>query len=474
MKLVEIRSKRVLIEDRGVLAPGRVVYDQDSGLIVGVQADGWPGSWTSEGVPSAEAIKEKRDFGDAVIFPGLVDSHVHVNDPGRTEWEGYNTATRAAASGGVTTLADMPLNSIPSTVSMESLGVKVKTLGERELFCDVALLGGVVPGNLGEIEKMVVDGGCVGFKCFLLDSGVDEFKPVTGEEAGEAMKVLAPLNVPLMFHAELIEPIEDASKKIEGAPSNKYETFLQSRPGAAEEGALELVVRLCKETGCGGHIVHLSAASALPTLRAAHEAGVPLTAETCFHYLHFDAESIPDGSTLHKCCPPIREAMNRDQLWDALLAGQVCQVVSDHSPSTAELKILDKGDFMKAWGGISSLGLGLSITWTAAKVRGVVMTRLAEWLCAAPARLLGIEDFKGHLAPGYCADIVVWNPDEQWTVEASATHVKNKVTPYHGAGLQGKVQATILRGDYTFDSSKGGFVEARGKQVRRTAYPAKQ
>jgi allantoinase len=381
---------------------------------------------------------------ESIVMPGLVDTHVHINSPGRTEWEGFQTATRAAAAGGVTTLIDMPLNSIPPTTTLAGFKSKLEH-AQNDCFVDVGFWGGVVPGNTGELAKMFT-AGVVGFKCFLVPSGVDEFPHVTEEHLRDAMPELTRLGALLIVHAELPGSIKDADVSAAG-----YQAFLDSRPRAAENEAVELMIRLSREFDTRVHIVHLSSAEAIPLLRSAQEAGVKITAETCPHYLHFAAEEIPDGATEFKCCPPIRERENREELWQGLANGTIDLIVSDHSPCPGNMKLRESGDFMKAWGGIASLQLRLPVVWTEARRRGFSLPQVTKWLCANPARQVSLESSKGAIAVGHDADIVIWNPDEPLKVEANALQHRNKITPYEGEELKGVVQKTFLRGRKIYD-----------------------
>src|SRR5213080_5101114 len=365
-----------------------------------------------EDVPSGCELIEAAP--ESFVMPGLVDTHVHVNEPGRTDWEGFETATRAAAAGGVTTIVDMPLNSIPATTTLNGLKAKLAA-AEGKLHVDTAFWGGVVPGNTSELEKLW-DAGVVGFKCFLIHSGVDEFPNVTKNDLREAMPVLARLGAPLVVHAEVPGPVEAFCRSSSGEPSSSYQTFLRSRPRAAENEAVALMIRLARETGCRIHIVHHSSADALPLLRNAKQFGLPLTVETCPHYLHFAAEDIPDGATEFKCCPPIRERENRESLWEALRDGTIDFVVSDHSQCPPHMKLREQGDFMKAWGGISSLQLRLPIMWTEASARGFTIEDLSRCLCSGPAQQVGLN-LKGMIKDGNDADFVIWNPDKEFIVE---------------------------------------------------------
>ncbi|HJU92547.1 MAG TPA: allantoinase AllB [Pyrinomonadaceae bacterium] len=386
---------------------------------------------------------------DSVIMPGLVDTHVHVNSPGRTEWEGFQTATSAAAAGGVTTLIDMPLNSIPATTTLAGFNTKLDT-ARNNCFIDVGFWGGVVPGNTAELARMF-GAGVVGFKCFLVRSGVDEFPHVTEDDLREAMPELTRLGALLIVHAELPGPIKTLD-----VAADSYRTFLDSRPRAAENEAIELMIRLSREFDTRVHIVHLSSGDAVPLLRKAQAEGVKITAETCPHYLHFTAEEIVDGATEFKCCPPIRERDNREQLWEGLAEETIDFIVSDHSPCPGEMKLRESGDFMKAWGGIASLQLRLPVIWTEARRRGFSLRDLTKWLCASPAAQVSLQSQKGAIAVGNDADIVIWDPDQEFIVDAHALHHRHKITPYEGEALSGVVQKTFLRGRKVYD---GGHVE---------------
>ena len=462
-----IRGRRVVTEDRVGPASVHITRGYISSISV------------LEDVPSNSEIIEAGE--DSIVMAGLVDTHVHVNEPGRTEWEGFETATRAAAAGGVTTIVDMPLNSIPATTTVDGLREKLEA-ARGKLYVDVGFWGGVVPGNTSELAKLW-DAGVVGFKCFLIHSGVDEFPNVTETDLREAMPELARLGAVLIVHAELPGPVEAANSlavtpfrlgTCPGAESGQvrnlnasYTTFLRSRPRAAENQAVSLMIRLSRETGCRVHIVHHSSSDALKMLRAAKASGAQITVETCPHYLHFAAEEIRDGATEFKCCPPIRERENREQLWDALRDGTIDMVVSDHSPCPPEMKLREQGDFMKAWGGISSLQLRLPVMWTEANERGLTVNQLAEWLCGAPARQVGLAQRKGSIRVGSDADIVIWNPNREFTVEPEIIHHRHKLTPYAGEVLRGVVEKTFLRGQIVYDD--GEFVGPKGSLLLRTS-----
>ena len=391
---------------------------------------------------------------DAIVMPGLVDTHVHVNSPGRTEWEGFLTATSAAAAGGVTTMIDMPLNSIPPTTTLSGFKIKLDT-AKTDCVVDVGFWGGLVPGNTAELARMFA-AGVVGFKCFLTPSGVDEFAHVDENDLRLAMPELTRLGAMLIVHAELPGPMKSTA-------GTDYESFLESRPRAAENEAIKLMIALGREFGTRVHIVHLSSSDAIPLLRAAQAAAVKITAETCPHYLHFAAETIPQGATEFKCCPPIREEENREKLWRGLAEGTIEMIVSDHSPCPASMKARDTGDFMTAWGGISSLQLRLPVTWTEVRRRGFSLRQLTDWLCANPARQVSLEHRKGAIAAGCDADIVIWNAARSFPVSAGELYHRHKLTPYNGESLTGVVEKTFLRGKKIYDESHKDFQKERNQ-----------
>lgn len=410
------------------------------GMIRGVDA----------GTPSSISARHV-DLGELVLMPGIVDTHVHVNEPGRTEWEGFETAGRAAAAGGVTMIVDMPLNSSPVTTTTDALEAKVRS-AEGKCLVDYGFWGGVVPGNADALPRLL-EAGVLGFKCFLVDSGIDEFPPVDEYDLRSAMAVLSELGCVLLVHAEAPAPIEAAARELTGDPRS-YATFLGSRPPEAELQAIDLVIGLSGETGCALHIVHLSTADALPRIREARRGGLRLTAETCPHYLALTADEIPDGATVFKCTPPIRDDVNREGLWRGLAQGDIDLVASDHSPCPPGLKCLDSGDFLAAWGGIASLQLGLSVTWTEAERRGSDVRDVAAWMCEGPARLAGIAERKGRIAPGYDADLVVWDPEATYQVSGADLEHRHSLTPYEGRTLRGRVHRTYVRGTCVFDGGE--------------------
>jgi allantoinase len=450
-----IRSKRVLLPES--IAPASIHIS--NGVITSIES--------FETVPRGCELIETSD--ESLVMAGLVDTHVHINEPGRTEWEGFSSATRAAAAGGVTTLIDMPLNSIPPTTTLA--GFKAKLAAARgQCYVDVGFWGGVVPGNSGELAALLA-AGVVGFKCFLIHSGVDEFPNVTEDDLRESLPELTRLGALLIVHAEVPGPISRTG--IPACPSpTKYATFLASRPRAAEDEAVALMIKLCREFGTRVHIVHHSSADSLPMLREAKIAGLPITAETCPHYLTFAAEEISDGATEFKCCPPIREHENREQLWSALGSGTIDMIVSDHSPCPPEMKLRERGDFLCAWGGISSLQLRLPVVWTEASRRGHSLEDVGRWLCSAPAKLVGLEGRKGLIGIGHDADLVIWNPAKRFRVAGDALHHRHKLTPYQGRVLDGVVEKTFLRGWKIYDGDEF-IVEPRGLLlgVRAVARP---
>ncbi|MFF5989023.1 allantoinase AllB [Prauserella flavalba] len=394
---------------------------------------------------------------DEVLLPGLVDSHVHVNDPGRSEWEGFESATRAAAAGGVTTIVDMPLNSLPPTVDVAALEVKRKTALGR-VHVDVGFWGGAIPGNAAELRPLH-DAGVFGFKSFLLHSGVDEFPPLDAEGLEEAMRILREFDGLLIVHAEDADTIDRAPHP----HGPRYSGFLASRPPEAEHAAIARVIELARRTGASAHILHLASASALPLIAEAKRDGVAVTAETCPHYLSFTAEEIGDGATQFKCCPPIREAANRELLWQGLADGVLDCVVSDHSPCTPELKRFDSGDFGEAWGGIAGLQVGLPAVWTGARQRGFALDDVVRWMAHGPAAQAGLPH-KGHLAPGYDADFCVFAPDEAFVVDAAKLRHRNAVSAYHDRPLAGVVRSTWLRGIQVTGQSPHGRLLTRGER----------
>ena len=445
-----IRSTRVVLAD-GVRAASIHV---ENGVIARIDDD--------------RSNRDLFDAGDLVILPGLVDTHVHVNEPGRTEWEGFDTATRAAAAGGVTTIVDMPLNSVPATTTVAALDEK-RSAARGRCHVNVAFWGGVVPGNASQLEPLV-DAGVRGFKCFLVPSGVDEFQHVGEPELREAMPVLAGRGVPLLVHAESPETILPPTR-------STYEAYLASRPPEAEVEAIRMIIRLAREFGTRTHIVHVACAEAVEEISRAKLDRVPITAETCPHYLMFASEEIAEGATEFKCAPPIRHSHHREALWSGLHSGALDLVATDHSPAPPALKC--RGDFVRAWGGIASLEMSLAAVWTrsaeslalhhtevalhdtavalhdtaVARAFQASVCKITGWMCAAPSALAGLSR-KGRIAAGCDADLLVFDPDAEWIVDPARLQQRHKLTPYAGRRLRGAVRTTFLRGVRVWDDGR--------------------
>jgi allantoinase len=459
-----VRGRRVLTPD-GIrpasvwIRGGEIIlvgpYEASAGLTNPGNASN-PDSPSGTGGPasSVSSASTVELAADEVLLPGLVDTHVHVNEPGRTSWEGFASATRAAAAGGITTIIDMPLNSIPPTTDLAALNAKRQS-AQGQIHVDAGFWGGAVPGNDGQLEALDA-AGVFGFKCFLADSGVPEFAPLDGIGLERAMRRVASFKGVLIVHAEDAAAIEHAPRP-EGM---RYAAFLRSRPDVTETAAVALVVRLARETGARVHILHLSSAEALGMIAAARRDGLPLTVETCPHYLAFAAEEVPDGATEFKCCPPIRGRANRERLWAALGDGVIDCVVSDHSPCPPELKLPELGQFAGAWGGISSVQLALPVVWTQARARGYQLTDVARWMASGPARVAGVAR-KGRIAPGCDADLVVFAPDENFVVDPADLYHRHRLTPYAGQSLSGVVRRTWLRGVPVSGDAPGGRLLAR-------------
>jgi allantoinase len=423
-----------------------------------------------DAVPAGLAL---RDFGDLVLLPGLVDSHVHINDPGR-DWEGFSSATQAAASGGITTLVDMPLNCVPETTTVQDLEAK-RAAAQGQTWVDWAAWGGVVPGNADSLLPLA-HAGVLGFKCFLIHSGIDGFQAVNESDLRVALAKLKGTGLPLLAHAEVAGPVNAATESLNASSADwrKYSTYLASRPDTAELDAIALLIRLAEEFQTPIHIVHLATAQALPLIAYARERGVPITVETCVQYLWFFAEGIPDGATEFKCAPPIRNRANCEALWDALESGLIDMVATDHSPCPPAMKRRDEGLWNQAWGGIASLGLALPVIWTALNSRGCNVNeraeRVAAWMASGPARLAGLNGRKGALIPGADADFAVFDPLIAWTVTPKHLHFRHKLSPYLGAELHGRVEETWLRGEQIFNTngkSARFIVSPRGKELTR-------
>jgi allantoinase len=403
------------------------------------------------------------DFGDRALLPGLVDTHVHINEPGRTEWEGFATATRAAAAGGYTTLVDMPLNCLPETTTVAALELKRAAAAGR-CWVDWAAWGGAVADNQGDLLPLA-RAGVLGFKSFLIYPGCEGFAMIDREQLERALPAIAESRLPLLVHAELAGPIDAALTELADADWRKYSTYLASRPDEAELVAIRMMIELCRQYSFRLHIVHLGTAQALPELNAARAEGLPITVEACPHHLHFAAEDIPDGATVLKCTPPIRGRDNREALWQGLRTGAIDMVATDHSPCPVEMKRLDAGRFDLAWGGIASLSLALPVVWTDASTRGFGLRDIARWMSSAPAALGGLSARAGALEAGREANFVVFDPEAEFTVTAERLHYRHAVSPYMGETLKGGVAATYLRGEPVYRD--GSFVAgARGREVR--------
>ncbi len=385
------------------------------------------------------------DVGDSVIMPGVVDPHVHINEPGRTDWEGFDTATRAAIAGGITTLVDMPLNSSPATTTAQALDEKILAV-KGQLHSNCGFWGGVVPGNEKDIEPLIQK-GVLGFKAFLTHSGIDEFPNVTEKDLRKVMQVIVKYGLPLLVHCEL-GTVEKSKVK---SQNRSYQHYLSSRPVEWEDDAIALMIRLCEEFNCRTHIVHLSSADSIEQIEKAKQKGLPLTVETGQHYLYFNAEDIKDGQTPFKCAPPIREKENNERLWSALKGGIIDFVATDHSPAPPGMKEIESGDFMRAWGGISSIQFALPVLWTAAKKHNCSLNDIMKWLCEKPALLPGLEKQKGKIQEGYDADFVVWDPEKKFIVAKENIYHKHKLTPYMGEQLFGIVEQTWIGGKKVFD-----------------------
>lgn len=387
-----------------------------------------------------------EDFGDKVIMPGVIDTHVHINEPGRTDWEGFLTATKSAAAGGITTLVDMPLNSSPVTIDRASFEEKLISTKDK-IYVNVGFYGGLIHGNAGKMKELI-EAGVTGIKAFMIDSGIDEFPFAREEDLREAMEVISKYDIPLLVHAELESPVKQ-SKDYDPC---SFKSFVEHRPAQWETDAVKLLIKLSEEYSCHVHIVHVAAAESLSLISKAKKDGIKITAETCPHYLYFSTDDIPDNETIYKCTPPIRDKKNQEKLWEGIENGTLDMIVSDHSPCTPDLKEINSCNFEKAWGGISGLQFSLQVVWTEAEKRGITLERVSELMSANPAKLAGLEKTKGKIAIGYDADFAVFSPNKRYKVIEKNIQHKHKVTPYSGAELCGVIESTIVNGCKVFDS----------------------
>lgn len=448
----------VLVRSRRVVFPGRIeaaAIEIRDGRIAAIRP-----------FDTAPESAELLDVGDRFVLPGLVDTHVHINEPGRTEWEGFRTATRAAAAGGYTTLVDMPLNNLPATTTVENLRLK-QDAARDQCGVDYGFWGGVVADNREHIAPLAA-AGVLGYKCFLVHPGIDGFTMVDRAQLEAAMPIVAETGLPLLVHAELPGPIEEATGRLAqaGLDWRSYSSYLESRPDAAEVEAVRLMIELSRKYRCRVHIVHLSSVEALADLVAARAEGFPITVETCPHYLYFAAEDIADGATLCKCAPPIRAKANRERLWQALAEGDIDFIATDHSPCPPDMKTRAQGNFLEAWGGLASLELGLSIVWTESRRRGIPITDVARWMSEKPAKLAGLDHCKGAIRVGNDADLVVFDPERKRQIDPTRLQHRHAITPYAGAILEGAVEMTFVRGEKFYD--QGAFpAEAKGVQCSR-------
>lgn len=453
------------IRSKNILTPGGI---RDGVVLIkdGLIAD------IADSLSGIEAL-EIIDVDDKVLMPGVIDPHVHINEPGRTEWEGFDTATKAAIAGGVTCLVDMPLNSSPVTTTVSAFEVKLNST-QNKLHTNCGFWGGVVPGSQNEIHGLI-EKGVLGFKAFLTHSGIDDFPNVTEEDLRKSMPIIAKTNLPLLVHCELTSLVSTAESATisplsmygEGQGVRSYQNYLSSRPKYWEDNAIALMIKLCEEYNCHVHIVHLSSANSIEQISKAKRKGLPITVETAQHYLFFNAEEIKDGETQYKCAPPIREAENNELLWQALKDGIIDFVATDHSPATPDLKQIETGDFMKAWGGIASIQFAFPALWTAAKRRSCSLNDLAKWLWENPAQLIGMQHKKGKIEKGFDADLIVFDPEKSFRVTEDIIHHKHKITPYLNRQLFGVIEQTFIAGEKVVDN--GMLIELnKGKLIFRS------
>ncbi|ESW78985.1 allantoinase AllB [Mesorhizobium sp. C280B] len=450
-----------------IRAPRAIMPEGERAVSIGVTSGRivWIGAFDAPG-SAREAVTLDSD---SVLLPGLVDSHVHICEPGNTDWEGFLTATRAAAAGGITTLVDMPLDSVPTTVTLEALAAK-RVAADGQCHVDVGFWGGAIPSNLADLPKLHA-AGVLGFKSFLCDTGTDDFPGISPEHMQSVMRVVSGLGTIFIVHAESAE----ASANMHAVSTRHYRDYLASRPKGIENLSIAQVVEAARATGARAHILHLSSADALPMIASAIADGVRLSVETCPHYLALSAEDIGDGETAAKVGPPIREDSNRERLWAGIADGTLDMIVSDHSPCTPDMKALDTGDFGAAWGGISSLQLGLPVVWSEARRRGYWLADVVRWMAERPAALAGLLH-KGRLAVGGDADFAVFAPDEEFIVDPARLHHRHPVTPYAGKSLSGVVRETLLRGRRIepFGRPRGELIARDGVRVIEQTHELKR
>lgn len=425
----------------GMLKPGSVSFE--NGVITNISSD---------------KIAGATDMGNLVIMPGVIDAHVHINEPGRTEWEGFETATLAAAAGGVTTLADMPLNASPVTTTVNAFKEKLAA-AENKLHVNCGFYGGLIPGNLKDIEPLI-KANVSGIKCFLTHSGIDEFPNVSEKDLEQAMPVMAKYNIPLLVHCEIYKDEIKTNRE----DKQSYKQYLASRPKQWENNAIALMIKLCRKYNCKTHIVHVSSAEALTLIEEAKKEGLPLTAETCSHYIYFNAESIPDGNTLYKCAPPIREKENNELLKNALKTGALDFITTDHSPAPPDIKEIESGDLKKAWGGIAGLQFLLPASWTSLR-NMMSLEEFIPLLSEHPARFLNLQNRKGRLETGFDADLTIWNPEGQFEVTENEIRHRHKISPYIGKKMFGTVQQTFVNGVSVYPENDSTRITHLGKVI---------
>ncbi len=429
-----IKSKRVLLPDGIREATILISEDKIADVIFNINDD-------------VDFLIE--DAGNSIVMPGIIDPHVHINEPGRTEWEGFETATKAAAAGGITTMIEMPLNASPVTTTKKNFQIKLEAT-KNKLHVNCGFWGGVVPDNLNELEELLAS-GVFGLKAFLTHSGIDDFPNTNADHLRQALTILKKFNKPLLVHCEL-DTLNDELKLLDENPKS-YRAYLKSRPKTWEDNAIKLMIDLCRETGAHVHIVHLSSSNSIIQIQKAKREGLSLTVETAPHYLFFNAEDIADGATQYKCAPPIREKENNDQLWNALLDGTIDFIATDHSPAPPSMKEIQSGNFKIAWGGIAGLQFSLPAIWTKMKEKNISIDNLLKWFCENPAKLIGLEKSKGKIQKGFDADITIWNPDKKFKVTEEIIQHRHKATPYLNCDLFGVVEQTYVNGKKVFDSN---------------------